>query len=113
DTIHVDRLSKLRRLLCAFSDFGAKIARPFGFERSNRLDVTSADFAVDRFDEVFAGLDLVDIDEDLTLAKVRGQPIVKATSIGCGVFTAIVDEDLRVHVARSKGMLSARLFYRA
>ena len=32
---------------------------------------TSADFAVDRFDEVFAGLDLVDIDEDLICAKVR------------------------------------------
>ena len=30
--------------------------------------------------------------------------------IGSGVLTAIVDEDLRVHLARSKGMLRERLF---
>ena len=33
-------------------------------------DVTTADFAVDHLDEVFAGLDLVDIPENLILAKV-------------------------------------------
>src|SRR5262245_23960239 len=62
-------------------------------------DVTRADFAVDRFDEVFARLDSIDIDENLVLAKARGQVVAKATSVGCSVFTAIVNEELRVHVA--------------
>jgi hypothetical protein len=31
-------------------------------------DVTRAHFAVDRFDEVFAWFDLIDIDEDLVFA---------------------------------------------
>ena len=44
--------------------------QPVGADRYDS-DVTSADFAVDHFDEVFAGLDLIDIDEDLILAKVR------------------------------------------
>ena len=39
---------------------------------SYESDVTSADFAVDHFDEVFARLDLINIDEDLILAEVRG-----------------------------------------
>src|SRR5438874_13778024 len=71
--------------------------QPVGSDRYDS-DVTSADFAVDRFDEVFARLDLVDIDEDLVFTKVRSQPVVKATSVGCGVFAAIVDEELRVHL---------------
>ena len=45
--------------------------QPVGADRYNS-DVTSADFAVDHFDEVFAGVNLVDIDKDLVLAKVRG-----------------------------------------
>ena len=32
-------------------------------------DVTSANFAVDHFDEVFARVDLIDIHENLILAK--------------------------------------------
>jgi hypothetical protein len=69
-------------------------------------DVTSADFAVDCFEEIFAGLDLIDIDEDLVLAKVRGQVVVKATSVGCGVVAAIVDEEVHVHLAQRQEMPS-------
>src|SRR5262249_32250845 len=84
--------------------------QPLGSDRYDS-DVASADFAVDHFDEVFAGLDLIDIDENLVLAKVRDQVVVKATSVGRTVFTAIVDEELRVHPARRQGILSWRLFY--
>jgi len=42
--------------------------QPVRADRYNS-DVTGADFAVDHFDEVFAGLDLVDVHENLILAK--------------------------------------------
>ena len=43
--------------------------QPVGPDRYDS-DVTSADFAVDHLHEVFARLNLVDIDEDLIFAKV-------------------------------------------
>jgi len=84
--------------------------QPVGADRDDS-DVTSAAFAVDHFHEVFARLDLVDIDEDLVLAKVPEQVVAKAMSIGCGVFTATVDEELRVHVLEGRECPSGDSFY--
>src|SRR5206468_2956489 len=56
-------------------------------------DVAAVECALDRFEEIEPGLDLVDVDEDLVLGEALDERVVEAPGMTRGVLAPVVEED--------------------
>jgi hypothetical protein len=67
---------------------------------TNEEDVCALDCLVDDLDEVSAGRNAVDVDEDVLLVEVFDEEVVEAARVGPAIGAPIVDED--VELSRSR-----------